>query len=693
MSKARSRARRASRFTLTTTATVVLLTAACVLAVLIAARFDLRLDTTATGEHSLAPRTRSILDALDAPIQLVASANFQALDPRIARRTEDLLAAFADASPRVAITRIDTGRPGAVPAYHQLVAEIAARESEDVEEATRALEDGLDHAKAVADTLPALAEQCARVADTLEDPAAAEWRNARQILNDLGLELESAVDEALPFLSSTFGPTTLPQPDAALQTIASASDKVTRSLAALESHARAPAPGLPEQAAAEMARAGDIAARLLQGTASAIDRLRQAPTLDALNVARLLREREAILAVGPTRTTAIPFDALLPASGGEGGAALLFAGEIPVANAIAAVTDDAQPAVVLVHAEPENLLIDRAQAAPKFRASVGQLIRRLRQRQINVAEWPTALDTPMPTRASLGLDPEAPLVWLVLGAPLASADDGYARVTKIADATRRLLDNGESVLLTVNPSDLPSVGEPNPAVAPLAGFGIDADSGRVLVTRTSTPRGPSFAAEHTLRQADAAHPIGAAMDALTIYLPAAVPISPVEPAPERTVVWPLLTIPDDEDTWAEARWQSPPPDPDPKRDDLTGPWHVAVAAERTRPDTLPASLPGGTQRLVVVGATQWYIDRITGARIEVEGRVAARFPGNRELLDASIAWLAGRDELIARSPEAQEIPRIGSLTGAQLTAIRWLLIAGLPALVLATGALTRLLRR
>ena len=302
----------------------------------------------------------------------------------------------------------------------------------------------------------------------------------------------------------------------------------------------------------------------------------------------------------------------------------------------------------------------------------------------------------MPSRDSLGLPENTPLVWFVLGGPLASAEDGFTRITKLGEATRRLIDNGECVLLTINPSDLPSVGEPNPLVTPLSAFGLESDSGRLLVSQISAPGAPTFAAERTLRRADTAHPIGAAIDTLATYLPAATPLAKADPLPPDTRVWPLLTIPDSGETWAEARWQSPPPAPDAARDDVTGPWHVAFAAERRRPPTSGAALPDHTQRLIAIGASQWYVDRITNARIPIEGaggRTASQFPGNRELLDASIAWLTGRDELIAQSPDARDVPRIESLTRAQLTGVRWFLIAGMPLLVLAIGAATRLLRR
>lgn len=689
------RPRRATRFAMTTAITAALLTIACVFAVLIASRYEVRLDATDSGTHTLAPRTRTTLESLDRPVRIVVSANLQRLDRASRLRLDDLLGAFADASPHSDIERIDTGRPGAIEAYGALVAELARREAPAIEDASTALRRAVDELTRLGAELGTLAQQCRTVGALIDNPGAG-WREGADVLDQIASELDSDLTQARPLAETSFEGVVLPEIDAARAILQTPAEKATRALAALEAQAQRSDAGLSPEAVEARAEASAAAGALLQLGVNALDRLARAPRLDALGVARLLREREAIIVVGPERTVGVAFESLFPASGAEQGATTLrFAGEAPLASAIAAVVGAPQPAIILVHAETEAIL-ENGRPTARFGASLGDLGRRLAQRRMTLAEWPVALDQPMPSRDSLALAPETPLVWFVLGGPLASAEDGFTRVTKLGEATRRLLDKGQSVLLTINPSDLPSVGEPNPLVTPLAPFGIVSDSGRLLISSVSTPGGPSYVAEHTVARANPDHPIGAAIDALATYLPTATPIELADPAPPDVRAWALLTIPASDQTWAEARWQSPPPSPDPTRDDLIGPWHVGVAAERHRPPTAEAALPGNRQRVVAIAASQWYVDRIMNARIAVEGaggRTAAQFPGNRELLDASIAWLAGRDELIAPSSESLDVPRITALTPAQLSAIRWLLIAGLPALVLGVGAATRFLRR
>ncbi len=101
---------------------------------------------------------------------------------------------------------------------------------------------------------------------------------------------------------------------------------------------------------------------------------------------------------------------------------------------------------------------------------------------------------------------------------------------------------------------------------------------------------------------------------------------------------------------------------------------------------------GRKQRLIVVGSPVWFEDYYLNAASAVEGRRVLTFPGNSALLESSIAWLAGQDELVAPSPQVRDIARIKPLSAGQLTAIRWALAAGLPVLVLVLGIGVRVLR-
>ena len=76
----------------------------------------------------------------------------------------------------------------------------------------------------------------------------------------------------------------------------------------------------------------------------------------------------------------------------------------------------------------------------------------------------------------------------------------------------------------------------------------------------------------------------------------------------------------------------------------------------------------------------------------VDGRVVTMFPGNLELLESSVYWLANQDELIAQSPSAQSVAVIQPMQVNVLSGLRITMIAGLTFAVLALGGVLRLLR-
>ncbi len=158
---------------------------------------------------------------------------------------------------------------------------------------------------------------------------------------------------------------------------------------------------------------------------------------------------------------------------------------------------------------------------------------------------------------------------------------------------------------------------------------------------------------------------------------------------------PLIRIRNAKDVWGESEWVAfakldpadrarliDPPSKDSPQDDATGDWTIAAAVERT--------LAGSPkpQRAVVVGFGA-LVPGWGATQIElgvVNGRPVYRAPGNLELFESSVYWLAGQDELIARSATAESVPLIPTLGEGQVTLIRWMLIGGLPVIVLLIGA-------
>ena len=78
-----------------------------------------------------------------------------------------------------------------------------------------------------------------------------------------------------------------------------------------------------------------------------------------------------------------------------------------------------------------------------------------------------------------------------------------------------------------------------------------------------------------------------------------------------------------------------------------------------------------------------------------DGRTRARrFPGNSELFMNSIYWLSRQETMIAISPAAMDVSRIGDMSrGAQSFWRVGVLLIGLPGLVIVAGAMVWFARR
>ncbi len=75
-----------------------------------------------------------------------------------------------------------------------------------------------------------------------------------------------------------------------------------------------------------------------------------------------------------------------------------------------------------------------------------------------------------------------------------------------------------------------------------------------------------------------------------------------------------------------------------------------------------------------------------------DGRVVPVNPGNAELFEAAVLWLAGEDELVAQSAGARATPLVGDIAPGRLAAVRWALVAGLPLATLILGIAWRVTR-
>lgn len=704
----RSASARRARYGLATLGIVVCAVIWLALANLIALDPRLRLvaDATSTGAHRLAPRTRQVLDSLPAGYEIVI-AGAAAADPDVRRRVADVLDAIAR-SGRLTVTWIDD--PSG-PDYAALTTRLIGRDRARIDAASSDLTQAAEELNRAAALLDRADLALKEIESAIAGPAAS---SARQRLAEyagvarlLAADARSAADSIRAALSE---PSALGVP-----AIDRAASVARRSLARLASELQSLSSALTDLAAADSTpreaqlRARGLTQQLALGRdplAIAADRATALAIPDLVRVSRVLEGTQTALVISPDGLGAIAFDTLFPPSipqtvGGARADVGAMAEDL-LTSAIASLASPTSPIIVLVHAEDARLLDQNA---------IPALLGRLALRRIDVVEWRIVAE-PEPTGlAALNPDATRPIVYVVLGSTSAAQASGPSnltgpdRVQRLGAALRRLTSRGLPILLSITPSTLPAFGGTDETTAFLPEFGLAADSGRPLLTErilngrrvvetdrlvtTLAPTEPGLP-----------HPILNATATLAIGLRWSIPLSPVSPPQGvRATVTPLIDVTTPA-TWAESQWLqywqvrpeqrasvTQPPTPDPSMgDDTSGRWTIAAAVERTAPG-LPAP-----QRLVAIGSSGWFFDSLAAQTEVVGGRVVPTLPGNTELFEAAVYWLARQEEFIARSAASGSVPTVRALTPTQSSIINWLVLAVMPLGTLGAGILWRLAR-
>jgi len=117
----------------------------------------------------------------------------------------------------------------------------------------------------------------------------------------------------------------------------------------------------------------------------------------------------------------------------------------------------------------------------------------------------------------------------------------------------------------------------------------------------------------------------------------------------------------------------------PAEGDLRGNVPLIVAVEKGGVRNVTAER--GTTRLIVAGDSLF----LNNANLELEG--------NHQFASHAINWLLARDELLVNVPAQRIVDYKLTMTAAQMSGARWLLLAAMPGAVLVLGALVWLRRR
>lgn len=717
-------AMRVSRFAASSAVLLLCAAVSCVLVAVLGARHHARWDLTAARDFTLSERTRRALAGVSEATTIVVSADLLGLDRATRVRVADLLDEFARASEKVRTAWIDTGSASGQEQFDGLIASLAAAEGDRLRGQRERLETAAEECGEIAGALRGVSDVLKAAGEGAGDQAAEGPRLREQA--GLVRTLAAAVDPVIEALRAAAGHAiagvSLPAVDDARRAASEALDKAARGAGAVAEFAGARIDHASGEAPAAWLRelrglatgARDSAARVLDAVG------RERPS-EALIVARVLQQSSAVLVTSAGGTIALDFGTLFPqsalADGAGGGADTMFVGEQMIATAIGSLSRPEGGAIaVFVHGQTARLLDDRGEPTAAGRAALGRLFERFRLTRTTPAEWAAAME---PMRPDLtGIDPSGAraVVWIVLGAPARASGDArdgaglgerLARAAKLGGALRVLLEAGERVLVCVEPSDLPSIGEADPVAREIGLLGITVDSARPILRREASPQGPMTWTYHVFSRASRDHPIGSAVDGLRVVLPWATAID-VGEAVEGGGVTGLLTVPAEGKAWGESQWMllrdlvgrglsrplaplllTDPPRVDEERDRAAGDRGFVVAAAVERPGSAGKASP---RRAVVVASPEWLFDGYTQASEDVGGKRVALFPGNLELFDASLAWLAGRDDEIAPGPQARDVPRIEPISEGMLRLIRLLLVVGLPSLPIVVWGIVRMAR-
>lgn len=657
-----------------------------------AARFDL----TSRGRYSISEQTQQLLDSLDEDITV--SLVFSEKDPTVSsdeqraraadrRQVEDVLRELKNASDRIKTVRIDPTDPRTIGEYDALIERLNDVFSEDM----AVYRSTIDIAR---DTLLELAEFAGPQAEALNEamgsmsPQHERYRTLQTIAQVLAilpsqvgqidqqveqyLEVDPAAGIRFPDLTGAASllRTALSRQAPTLSTI---SDFYTESI----NDETVPV-ALRDRIRNFPARFSSLASRMLDQS----DALSDLPPLKLSSVQFALARRNCVLLEGDNNAIAIEYDRLFPPPGatqvarGEG-VDRRFGGETVLAAGIRQLTLDSKPVMVICHAEQTPTLLRGAMDRPDLNSVAMQM----RDLGFEIREWNVGQERPEIEEQGAGQT-----VWVIV--PTIPNPQSMAGDVQLADATAALIAEGERVLVSVYPSLVPALGQDDPWNGVFEPLGLRADNGRVVFEEIPQPGGePGLTDQMEAVNYESDHPIARAVDGQPTVLELVVPIV-VEEAGESSSAFDATTIysiEPSERVWASSEWLNPTgPTPPAERD--TEAYKVIVALER-------ATGPLAGQRLLVVGSGRWFWSSRAGVYDVSTGMRLPMYPGNSELFAASVAWLSGLDSLIARSPRAQSVPRIESLGRGARTMWQWILIGGVPLLVLAGGVAVGLSRR
>ncbi len=365
-------------------------------------------------------------------------------------------------------------------------------------------------------------------------------------------------------------------------------------------------------------------ASLAEQARAAQDRIDQLPPLRLSEVAAAMQSLPALIVSGGGSAAAVP--AWQMRSGVD-------AAEQALAEALRGAAGAPRVAVTVVHAQPASPLEPVGGGG-----DLSLFAQSLRAARMDVDAW-NPVKGPRPV--AMG----ATHVWVVIPPLDRSSPQPDPADRALLEASRRLVADGERVLVAATPNPFASMGMNDPWADLLQSAGLRARSGQVVLdlgARSETATELRGAIE--LTGAATGHAAGRAAVDESILWPMPIPIE-IRPRDAWSAM-PVASIPPAAQRWIEndprVVSRAVEAAPDDKR--LREPVPVLVVAQRD-----------DGARVALAGGMSWLLTAHAGLQ---EGeRRPLRHPGNRDLALGVIRWLAG-GEPIATLADTGRIPQL-----------------------------------
>jgi len=642
------------------------------------------LDATKTRAYALSPQTQQLIKEIDGSEDdwtiavILVEAN---VDRAVKRQVDEVLRRFTYASTHINAVHIDPTNADTLDEYESLLAHLRSIYSEKIDAYNVALAPGIS----VVDDFELFVEQkSGQLVDLRSNLSSGDpiYNDFQQLVGGYSLRSQQITTIRQELTNALREDATRPIRDfeTAKSLLVGALTVWADELMGIEQlFARWRAypnvdPAIKELANNSKGQYEQFARRLI----NIADPIKFLPELKLGTIGTQIERGEAAIVIGPNGAAMIPSGQIFPQIQQRSTAGISFdqrfRGEQVIASAMRSLLINPMPLVVFVHAETQSLLqrrkhnIDLVGPASILKAS-----------RFDVKEWNVTLNDPPTPKVGQSA------VWIVIPPPIPlrtsfnPSDNEYALI----DSVKQLIVDGEMILLNVAPSGMHKYNQPDPWQAVALAMGVEVDTSRVIFEQQIDQSGtPIYLRTAQITEFESEHLVSAAPHGLITSFDLPLAISKASSGPIGFEHGIIAAIAPQENRWLEDDWAVDPSTIDKPNASQFFSEDLTIIATTKRNNPVSRSM----QRFIVVGSSGWLLSNRSDIVNDLGGgRVALMYPGNYELLLASVAWLSGHEEMIAPSAISQQVQTLSGITQSVKNMWRWITVVILPCATLILG--------